>query len=64
MFLECNAVQGLTKDVDPGTCLIWQNHGDLYEKCFLLKRISTFRVDLELCKPADIFCSQTATSHT
>ncbi len=36
MFLECIVVRGLTKDVDPGTCPIWQNHGDLYEKCFLL----------------------------
>ncbi len=28
MFLDNNVGPGSTKDVDPGTCLTWQNHGD------------------------------------
>ncbi len=26
IFLDCNVDPGSTKDVDPGTCLTWQNH--------------------------------------
>ncbi len=28
IFLDSNVDPGSTKDVDPGTCLTWQNHGD------------------------------------
>jgi len=28
-FSDRNVVPGLTKYVDPGTCLTWQNHCDL-----------------------------------
>ncbi len=29
VFLESHFDPGSTKDVDPGTCLTWQNHGNL-----------------------------------
>ncbi len=28
IFLDSNVDPGSTKDVDPGTCLTWQNHVD------------------------------------
>ncbi len=28
IFLDSNVDPGSTKDVDPGTCLTWQNQGD------------------------------------
>lgn len=30
MFLDGNVDSGLTKDVDLGKCLTWQNHGVQY----------------------------------
>lgn len=41
MFLDKNVVPGLSKDADPGTCLTWQNPGDLYQLLISFVQLKT-----------------------
>ncbi len=47
IFLDSNVDPGSTKDVDPGTCLTWQNHGNrpypmLHQCLYCHKQAETF----------------------
>jgi len=53
MFLDRNVVPGSTKDVDPRTCLTWQNHSDLNTPSYnkkINKKLALWR----LCKNSKI----------
>ncbi len=41
IFLNSNVDPGSTKDVDPGTCLTWQNHGDQLKQSILMWGLKT-----------------------
>ena len=38
IFLDNNVDPGSSKDVDPGTCLTWQNHGDHVKQPHLVQK--------------------------
>jgi len=40
MFSDRNVVPGSTKDVDPRTCLTWQNHSDLNTPSYKKKKLA------------------------
>ncbi len=39
IFLDRNVDPGSTKDVDPGTCLSWQNHGVISMFTFIISKV-------------------------
>lgn len=53
IFLDSNVDPGSTKDVDPGTCPTWQNHGDrpkhLYAGVIPSGTTNIYRYDLYTC---------------